>query len=173
MSALQIAPVREGRRYADLAVLADGETALSAIGKKQQSGAQRPHLYIVKPNVTKVSAEAVPTTPKRTASAGTSVEANPHRLGAGIRKVVFAVLTFAAMVGAGASIGGLLATPETVPVAGVTTVDPGESLWTIAAQMQVPGQRVDQVVSKIMELNQMESSAVVVGQTLKLPKFDK
>lgn len=182
MSALPIAPGREDQPSRILGVAANGSTTPAPERDMYGRGRRRAHLYIVEPKFTDTSAEAVLTTPKRPASAGTPLmsaakTAAPRATKAAAssrwKQVGVGLAAFVVMVGVGGSLGGLLAESETIPVGEVTTVDPGESLWTIAAEMKVPGQRVDQVVGQIMELNGLETSAVSVGQSLKLPVVGK
>lgn len=182
MSALPIAPRRENQPARTLGVVATGSAVPATKQGANGRGRRRAHLYIVEPNFTDTSAEAVSTTPKRPASAVTPLPKTgevlqPAAVGAAApsrwKQIGVGFAAFVVMVGVGGSLGGLFAESETIPVGEVTTVDPGESLWTIAAQMEVPGQRVDQVVGQIMELNGLETSAVTVGQTLKLPALGK
>ncbi|MDO5719135.1 MAG: LysM peptidoglycan-binding domain-containing protein [Actinomycetaceae bacterium] len=66
--------------------------------------------------------------------------------------------------------GGWLAQPD--PYSGqttVTSVAPGQSLWSIAAELDIHGRSVDQVVNDIRDLNGLESNHLDVGQPLVIP----
>ncbi len=64
---------------------------------------------------------------------------------------------------------GLAARPAAVPPTVVTTVERGESLWTIAASMTPPGRDVREVVAQIVRLNGLQDDVVLVGQSLRVP----
>ena len=56
--------------------------------------------------------------------------------------------------------------------AGVVTTEvvaPGETLWEIAAAVAAPGEDVRDVIVEIREMNDLESSGLVVGQELVVP----
>ena len=100
-----------------------------------------------------------------------------HRADAGARlrltargRVVLIVLALvlAAAVGAGAG----LAFPERAPMPEQVqsiTVAPGDSLWTIAADVADPGQDVRVVVDQIMTLNNRSAATVHAGAELTIP----
>lgn len=46
---------------------------------------------------------------------------------------------------------------------------PGETLWSIARHLRLPGQDVRSVVDTITELNHLDSAGLVVGQELIVP----
>lgn len=48
-------------------------------------------------------------------------------------------------------------------------VHPGDTLWSYAQSTTAPGGDVRETVAELMELNNMESSAVSVGQRLVVP----
>ncbi|MFD1719319.1 LysM peptidoglycan-binding domain-containing protein [Georgenia deserti] len=63
------------------------------------------------------------------------------------------------------------ATGATAPVETTTvTVGPGESLWSVAEAVAVPGADVREVVTQIVGLNGLESTDVRVGQQLEVPQ---
>ncbi len=51
----------------------------------------------------------------------------------------------------------------------VHTVAPGETLWHFARELAEPGQDVRPVVNRIKSLNELESAALQIGQTILLP----
>lgn len=53
----------------------------------------------------------------------------------------------------------------------VTThvVQPGDTLWTIAADLAEPGEDVRAVISEVRRFNDLESSALSIGQVLSIP----
>jgi len=53
------------------------------------------------------------------------------------------------------------------PVARVVTVQPGDTLWSIAEQVQ-PGRDPRQVVDQLRRVNRLHSVALTPGQTLKV-----
>jgi Tfp pilus assembly protein FimV len=83
-----------------------------------------------------------------------------------------AALALGAAVALGASIaplvdgvdGGLRLAGESSVV-----VQPGDTVWSIAAEVAGGGQDVRVVVDAIEELNDLEGSVVVPGQVLELP----
>lgn len=50
----------------------------------------------------------------------------------------------------------------------VVQVRPGQTLWDVARQ-NAPGSRPDQVVDRIMQLNQLSDDAVYPGELLRVP----
>lgn len=56
------------------------------------------------------------------------------------------------------------------PVA-VTThvVQPGDTLWTIAADLTGPDEDIRSVISEVRRFNHMQTSALSVGQVLSIP----
>lgn len=86
-----------------------------------------------------------------------------------IRTVVTGAIGLVLAAGIG-GFGGWLAQPE--PYTGdttVTAVAPGQSLWSIAAGLDIEGRSVDQVVNDIRDLNGLDSSHLDVGQPLVIP----
>ncbi|WP_162616339.1 LysM peptidoglycan-binding domain-containing protein [Xylanimonas allomyrinae] len=51
----------------------------------------------------------------------------------------------------------------------VHTVAPGETLWGYARQVAAPGEDVRDVVAHLLDLNELSSVALTVGQTILLP----
>ena len=53
----------------------------------------------------------------------------------------------------------------------VTThvVQPGDTLWTIAADLADPGEDVRAVISEVRRFNDLESSSLSIGQVLSIP----
>ncbi len=49
------------------------------------------------------------------------------------------------------------------------TVDDGESLWSIASSLHVDSYEIEDVVNRIIELNDLDSSALTPGQRLIVP----
>jgi len=52
----------------------------------------------------------------------------------------------------------------------VHTVAPGETLWGLARGLAEPGQDLRPVVGRIQSLNELESAALQIGQTILLPR---
>lgn len=48
-------------------------------------------------------------------------------------------------------------------------VEPGETLWGLAASVAEPGQDVRDVVRQLQDLNDLTSGGLTVGQTLYVP----
>jgi hypothetical protein len=86
-----------------------------------------------------------------------------------ITSAMFAALAFAGVVGASSAVAGHEVRP--VPVRDVV-VQPGDTLWAIAATGAQPGEDVRELVAEIVELNALESSAVYTGQQLVVPVAD-
>lgn len=93
----------------------------------------------------------------------------PMRLTArGRRVLVVLAFVVAAAVGAisGTLLGGDVALPTSVET---VTVQPGESLWSIASTVTAPGADVRVVVDQIMALNGLDDSVVATGERLAVP----
>ncbi|MDO5721021.1 MAG: LysM peptidoglycan-binding domain-containing protein [Actinomycetaceae bacterium] len=195
MSALQIAPNRGQHHYTSPREGADALRLQTLDGKNASQKRARSHLYIVKDGCPATSVEAVSTTPKRTAStvltsAGNSASVSNYRASNAarplpkavsspavqvsvqplLRNLLAGLLMLMVAVGGGALVGGLFAQqPE--PVATVeVTVEPGQSLWTIAEDMKSAGKPVDEVVVELMALNGMSDSTVSTGQVVLVPQ---
>ncbi|WP_168211693.1 LysM peptidoglycan-binding domain-containing protein [Ruania zhangjianzhongii] len=85
-------------------------------------------------------------------------------------RVVLVALAFA--VAAAVGVGAGLAFPEAEPMpeqVQSVTVGPGESLWTIAADVAADGQDVRVVIDQIMALNNLSASTVHAGAELTVP----
>jgi len=83
------------------------------------------------------------------------------------RLVVF-VLALLVVVGIGlALVPGSSATDEAEPTRTVM-VDPGETLWQIAADVAEPGETAA-MVDHLVELNDLDSAMVLAGQELRVP----
>ena len=96
--------------------------------------------------------------------------AAPVRLTRRGRRLVVA-LVLAAGVG-GAALGREFLAPDPgLHLAGESSVvvEQGDTVWSIAGEVAGPGQDVRAVVDAIQELNDLEGSALVVGQVLRLP----
>ncbi|GAB3322897.1 hypothetical protein GCM10027451_45980 [Geodermatophilus aquaeductus] len=94
----------------------------------------------------------------------------PVRLTRRGRRLVVA-LVLAAGVG-GAALGReFLAPAPGLHLAGESSlvVEQGDTVWSIAGEVAGPGRDVRAVVDAIQELNDLEGSALVVGQVLRLP----
>ncbi len=63
---------------------------------------------------------------------------------------------------------GVHAEGEALPTA-LHVVQPGESLWTIAAGVTPPGEDRRATVAELRRLNDLEGSALAVGQRLLVP----
>ena len=48
-------------------------------------------------------------------------------------------------------------------------VQPGDTLWTIAADLVGPGEDIRAVISEVRRFNDLDSSALSVGQVLSIP----
>jgi LysM domain-containing protein len=94
----------------------------------------------------------------------------PVRLTRRGRRLV-AALVLAAGVG-GAALGREFLAPDPgLRLAGGSgvVVEQGDTVWSIAGEVAGPGQDVRAVVDAIQQLNDLEGSALVVGQVLLLP----
>ncbi|WP_369259109.1 LysM peptidoglycan-binding domain-containing protein [Geodermatophilus amargosae] len=94
----------------------------------------------------------------------------PVRLTRRGRRLVVA-LVLAAGVG-GAALGREFLAPDPgLHLAGESSVvvEQGDTVWSIAGEVAGPGQDVRAVVDAIQELNDLEGSALVAGQVLRLP----
>ncbi|MDD9207240.1 LysM peptidoglycan-binding domain-containing protein [Georgenia sp. 10Sc9-8] len=122
---------------------------------------RRGHLQLVGPGYTPTT-DAVP------------VSATPPlRLTRRGRRLVAAagmIVGTAASVGVGAWAGHVASPPPASAgaVQGVT-VEPGDTLWALAASVSEPGQDVRTTVADIVALNGLGSDDLVVGQRLRLP----
>lgn len=98
----------------------------------------------------------------------------PMRLTARGRSVLAAVaFVAAAMVAgiAGAALGGVHAGAQAQVSADAqyVTVQPGETLWSIAAAAAAPGDDVRDLVAEIMSINDLTSAQVMAGQPIQVP----
>lgn len=85
----------------------------------------------------------------------------------GVRVMV--ALGFAAAIGVGGIIGGVI-NAFTPPIETSTVVvEAGDSLWSIASTIAEPGEGVRPVINQIAELNSLNSSEIASGQTLVVP----
>ncbi|MGY1745649.1 LysM peptidoglycan-binding domain-containing protein [Blastococcus sp. SYSU D00695] len=68
-------------------------------------------------------------------------------------------------------LSALVAGPEGLRPAGESdvVVRPGDTVWSIAAEVAGPGEDVRAVVDAIEELNDLEGAVVVPGQVLAVP----
>lgn len=81
---------------------------------------------------------------------------------------VLAVLVSMPAVGLG---GRAFASDPAEPVEVVVhTVAPGETLWGFARSLAEPGQDLRPVVARLQALNELESAALRIGQTILLPR---
>ncbi|WP_448627476.1 LysM peptidoglycan-binding domain-containing protein [Geodermatophilus sp. URMC 64] len=98
--------------------------------------------------------------------------AAPLRLTRRARRLLV-VLGLAAAVGLGSWVGPLVTggAGDDLRLAGVSTVvvEPGDTLWSIAAAVADEGDDVRAVVYEIQQLNRLEGAGVVPGQVLQLP----
>lgn len=83
-----------------------------------------------------------------------------------ITLLVCAVLAVAGVVAAFRALAG--AEAPVVPVKSVLVL-PGDTLWSIAGTVAEPGEDVLDVIADIVEMNDLETSAVFVGQRLTVP----
>ncbi|MDO5048953.1 MAG: LysM peptidoglycan-binding domain-containing protein [Actinomycetaceae bacterium] len=118
------------------------------------------HLYVV-PDLdeTQTSAgSASLRTPKATAGlAGT------------LRTVVAFILFVAVMAGIGAGLGIIAQDTPSIEATTITSVQAGDSLWSIAAGLGIEDRSLEDVVFDIRTLNQLESSVLTPGQILTVP----
>jgi Tfp pilus assembly protein FimV len=94
----------------------------------------------------------------------------PVRLTRRGRRLV-AALVLAAGVG-GAALGREFLAPDPgLQLVGESSVvvEEGDTVWSIAGEVAGPGQDVRAVVDAIQQLNDLEGSALAVGQVLRLP----
>lgn len=130
-----------------------------------EAGRARRHLYVVPP-LDEPLEHRPPPRPERSLAARLDLEG--LRLTARGRVVVAVVsLLLAAPLVWGATAAASSPVPP-VPVR-AHAVEPGESLWGLAATVAEPGQDVRDVVRELQELNGLPSASLQVGQTLHLP----
>ncbi|SNS46217.1 LysM domain-containing protein [Geodermatophilus saharensis] len=130
------------------------------------AGARRTRRDPARPGGRPVSAQPVRRAPGRTAVPAPA----PVRLTRRGRRLVV-VLVLAAGLG-GALLGReVLAPRQGLQLAGESSVvvEPGDTVWSIADDVAGDGQDVRAVVHAIEALNDLEGSAVVAGQVLRLP----
>lgn len=123
------------------------------------------HLYVVPANVSHHQKASVGASVRPPKVHDVPAESSSSLM----RTVVTGAIGLILAIGIG-GFGGWLAQPE--PYAGETTVTavaPGQSLWSIAAGLDIEGRSVDQVVNDIRDLNGLESSHLDVGQPLVVP----
>jgi nucleoid-associated protein YgaU len=117
-----------------------------------------------------VTAPAPRSTSGRQACPG-HAEAPPLRLTARARRLV-AVLALGVAVAVGSLIGSLVtgAGGDQLRLAGVSSVvvEPGDTLWSIAASVAGEGD-VRDVVDRIQAVNRLSGTTLVPGQVLQLP----
>lgn len=86
-----------------------------------------------------------------------------------VLKVVLFVVALAFTVGIGARVG-LALQPDVTGTAAVV-VQPGQTLWEVAAAAAEPGQDVRDVAAVIAQLNGLENGTVTAGQELTVPRY--
>ncbi len=101
----------------------------------------------------------------RTATAATPVHLT--RRGRLLVVLAMAAVLFGAF-SLGRSASDAAPTAQSAPVLQTTTVQPGDSLWTVA-QRVAPKNDTREVVATIRRLNDLSSSDLQVGQQLVLP----
>ena len=143
--------VRAGRMTADPRVAGRVEVGF-------HDGARAAHAQAAQARLPQVRA-------RRAQEAGSQV--SRHALPVALRRlaaVAALAVTAATVVAGGIVVSGFAAEPV---AGGTTTVQQGESLWDIAAA--TGAQDVSDVVWKIVELNNLESTTLQPGQSLVLP----
>jgi hypothetical protein len=93
---------------------------------------------------------------------------------ASLLTLTLSVATFSRALIAGAVAGdGSASTGSTISSGALTyhsiKVAPGETLWSIARHVRLPGEDVRTVVDTLTELNHLESAGLVAGQDLIVP----
>lgn len=111
--------------------------------------------------------------PARVARTGaaprTAAPAAPLRLTARGRLVVWLLaLALATGVG-GAALSAQADGPRGATEVQRVVVAPGETLWSLAAQVAAPGEDVRDVVLRLMELNELPAGGLQAGQTVVVP----
>ena len=115
-------------------------------------------------------AAAAPAAPAAAAGARRSIGDAPVRLtrrGRLVLTLLFLVTATVVLTVFGATSAATGEAGEPVPTRSVV-VQPGDTLWGIAAEVAEPGQ-VREVVHRIQELNAMSGSGVAIGQELAVP----
>ncbi len=111
----------------------------------------------------------------RLAARGRSVRERSAREPAPLRltrrgRVVVGVLGLALAAGAG---GATLSAHADGPSVGTeverVVVQPGDTLWAIAAEVAAPGEDVRDVVLMLMRMNELPSGGLAAGQTIVVP----
>lgn len=111
----------------------------------------------------------------RLAARGGSVRERSAREPAPLRltrrgRVVVGVLGLALAAGAG---GATLSAHADGPSVGTeverVVVQPGDTLWAIAAEVAAPGEDVRDVVLMLMRMNELPSGGLAAGQTIVVP----
>lgn len=97
----------------------------------------------------------------------------PLRLTARGRRLVTVLAVLLAL--AIGLLGGraMASSPEEGVAVDVYTVGAGETLWSIASSLTAPGEDVRDVVDELMEINELVSPALQVGQQLLVPVEDE
>ena len=87
-----------------------------------------------------------------------------------------AVVLLLALALAGAAVVGSSSAAAQGPAAPVAvravTVSSGQTLWQLAGTVVRPGEDIRDVVARLVELNGLDSAALVAGQRLLLPLED-
>ncbi|GAB2454687.1 LysM peptidoglycan-binding domain-containing protein [Xylanimonas ulmi] len=86
------------------------------------------------------------------------------------RVVVFALALMVSLPLAGVGGRAMASDPGRPVEVTVHTVAPGETLWQLARHVAEPGQDVRDVVADLRDLNELESVALTVGQSVLLPR---
>jgi hypothetical protein len=116
-------------------------------------------------------AQARPVASAPVAGAPSSIGTAPVRLtrrGRLVLTLLFVVALTVVLAVFGATSAATGEAGEPVPTRSVV-VQPGDTLWGIAAEVAEPGQ-VREMVHRIQELNAMSGSGVAIGQELAVPR---
>lgn len=142
--------------------------------------ARRRHLALVPP-----PREARPARPAPRCRPARTTRARPGPLHVTRRGRLALTLSLSAflLVATGALVTSALAAPVQAPAAATAgdvgvaaapaqsrvVVLPGDTLWSIADEVALPGEDVRDVVLRIQEINEMPSAALAVGDVLAVP----
>lgn len=127
---------------------------------------ERTHLAtVIRFPVERVRPAAPPAAPAR---AGALLPAAAH-VKVALAKAALFLVVLALVMGASWHLG-LSLQPQVERTVAVV-VQPGQTLWELAASAAQPGQDVRDVMAQIVQLNGLQTQAVLAGQELVVPQY--
>jgi predicted Zn-dependent protease len=139
---------------------------MSAVQSLATIPAQRPHLRLVPPPVPA-------TVPARVRAQAAAAPVRLTRRGRALARLAAVVVLAAVGIGlmlllTGAFGPAAAGTEPTAPATRVIVVQPGQTLWSIAAQVAPKADRRD-TIARIVELNALANSSVSAGARIAVP----